>query len=116
MSVLTCTGLLHLTSVCIAQQLCPIAYSQNRILPYYSRQVRTESIISIDAEWRSAQYDTYNIRIIGRKSVVWKNLAECIQFPYSAPYELGSLGTEIQYYYLLHVEVLWFSFFGCKII
>ncbi len=101
-SIFSGSGTLHLAAIHITDQLRAIANTQNRQATANAAQVHMKRILLIDAQWRSAQDNTYHIAVILRILVVGKNLAEGVQLANAASNELRGLTSEIQYNDFLH--------------
>ena len=118
-SVLTRVGCLNLSTVGVRNELCAIADAKHRDASYKLAQVNLERLLIVYRIGASAEDDTDNAGVVLRELVVRHNLAEGVQFAYTAADELRGLRTEIKnnnlllhllYCLMINVQLLMFNY------
>ena len=105
-SVLAGRGRGNLTAAADRQPLGSITYTQQGKHSPDAGQIGLGSIGIPDGSGASGEYDSESVGIDGGHFVEGVNLAVHSYLPDATRYELGVLGSEIKYKYLIH---LWYS-------
>ena len=94
--VLTAPGRLYLAAVGIGHELRAVADAQQGQAAAYVGEVDLKSLLVVHGEGAAGENDAPHALVAVRKLVVRHNFAIHVQLAQAAPYELGSLRTEIE--------------------